>query len=46
VGRYRAGGSRPAAWLLVFSGPLGMAFYDIRPILERIDRRTTEGSTS
>lgn len=28
---------RPAAWLLVVSGPLGMLFYDVVPILERID---------
>jgi hypothetical protein len=28
---------RPAAWLLVAAGPLGMLFYDAVPILERID---------
>ena len=30
-------GIRPAAWLLVASGPLGIAGYGIVPILERID---------
>ncbi|MBA2273272.1 MAG: hypothetical protein H0W21_05125 [Actinobacteria bacterium] len=30
-------GIRPAAWLLVTSGPLGIAGYGIVPILERID---------
>lgn len=28
---------RPAAWLLVVAGPLGMLFYDVVPILERVD---------
>ena len=29
---------KPAAWLLVASGPLGMPFYDVVPILERVER--------
>lgn len=28
---------RPAAWLLVAAGPLGMLFYGVVPILERVD---------